>query len=370
MKKIVVIALHLGYWLLYLLLLLLILLCLQIGTNLKQQPLFENHRFAIFFTTFAVLPAILGFYNFYFWVFDYFLLRRKIFLLFLVGLLVSFASGFISASVITALHWFKIGPGVFSESLSISLQITFIISIIALLNGIVALVIKGFISWYNDIKLKEQLMQRNFETELALVKAQLSPHFLFNTLNNIDVLITKNTEQASQYLNQLSDILRFMLYETKGECIALSEEWAYLEKYVALQKIRTSNLGFVTLEKLGNFSNVQIAPMTLIPFVENAFKHAPHLRHGNVIRIMLEVQEKTLVFLCENKIAQNTQKELPSPLQNSPSHNRKGGRGVGSGGLGNELIQKRLLLLYPDSHLLEITSNDDVYQVKLELQWQ
>ena len=81
--------------------------------------------------------------------------------------------------------------------------------------GSVALVIKGFITWYNEIKLKEMLKEKNFEMEMALVKSQLDPHLLFNTINNIDALILKDAVTASDYLNKLSDIMRFILYETK-----------------------------------------------------------------------------------------------------------------------------------------------------------
>lgn len=346
MKKIVIVSLHIGYWLLYLLLLTLILICLSIGTNLKARPNFMDFRFETFFTTFAVLPAILGFYSFYFILFDRFLLRRKILLLFVSGIIASVVSGLISASVISVLHSFRIGPGVFKEALPQAIQITGIIAIIALLNGSVALIMKGFIRWYVELKLKEELAHKNFEMELALVKSQISPHFLFNTLNNIDVLITKNAEKASAYLNQLSDMLRFMLYETKTEKIPLSKELAYIEKYIALQKIRTINPDFVHFEVLGEISSIQIPPMILIPFVENAFKHAKSNKTEKVIDIQVKVEKDNISFSCENKV----QASSIEPA---------------FGGLGNNLIKRRLALLYPDRHRLEITKNDEIYSVEL-----
>src|SRR6185503_21279079 len=117
--------------------------------------------------------------------------------------------------------------------------------VIAAIHGTIALVIRGFITWYTEIKLKEELAQRNFEMELALIKSQINPHFLFNTINNIDVLITKQPELASLYLNKLSDILRYMIYETKTEKISLATELDYIEKYLELQKIRTTNPNYV-----------------------------------------------------------------------------------------------------------------------------
>jgi LytS/YehU family sensor histidine kinase len=346
MKKIVIVSLHIGYWLLYLLLLLLILVCLQIGTNLKHDPLLANFRFEIFFSTFTLLPAILGFYSFYLVLFDHFLIRRKILFLFVSGIVASIISGIISASVISLLHSFGIGPGIFNERLSNAIEITGIIAIVALLNGSVALIIKGFVRWYSEIKLKEELTRKNFEMELALVKSQISPHFLFNTLNNIDVLITKNAEKASSYLNQLSDIMRFMLYETKTEKILLSKELAYVQKYIELQKIRTANPDFVYFSVEGETTYDYIAPMVLIPFVENAFKHAVTLRNGNAIQIKVWVKKGVIGFECENKYQEST---------TQAEH----------GGLGNELIKKRLELLYADRHTLEIKKSDTIYVIKL-----
>jgi sensor histidine kinase YesM len=348
MKKIVVVSLHLGYWLLYLLLLLLILVCLHVGTNLKQTPFFANLRFEIFFTAFAVLPAVLGFYSFYTVLFDWLLIKRRIWALFGLGTLTALVCGSIGAGVVSLLHQFGIGPGVFNDGFVASLQFIIIIAIIAVLNGIIGLIVKGFIRWYNELKLKEELTQRNFEMEMALVKAQFSPHFLFNTLNNIDALISKNTSQASICLNQLSDIMRFMLYETKTERIALSRELAYLEQYISLQKIRTLNPDFVSLQVRGEVSSVEIAPMILIPFVENAFKHATPLREGEVICIDITAKPTELSFRCWNR-------------------HRATGHASEYGGLGNELIRKRLALLYPNRHQLTIENQASTYEVRLVL---
>lgn len=346
MKKIVIISLHIGYWLLYLLLLLLILLCLQVGVNLKAQPFFSNFRFEVFFTAFAIFPAVLGFYLFYTLLFDKFLIRRKILLLFIFGILTAIVSSLMSAAVISLLYSFHIGPGIFNDGPTTAVPVLIVITIIALLNGAVGLIMKGFIRWYSELKLKEELTQKNFEMELALVKSQISPHFLFNTLNNIDALITKNAAKASSYLNQLSDIMRFMLYETKTAELLLSKELAYIEKYIELHKIRTSNPDFVCFQVEGDVSSTTIAPMILIPFVENAFKHAAHFKQGNVIQIKVGVQKGVIAFTCENKY----QVSVTKP---------------GYGGLGNELIQRRLALLYPNRHTLNIIRKEATYRVNL-----
>jgi len=349
MKKSVIILLHLGYWFLYGCLLLLILMCLVIGTDLQTQPNLAEYRFGLMFLGFAVVPAVAGFYVFYGFLFSRFLSRKKIQSLVLAALVSAFLCGILGAMNLALLSAFRIGPGITTDGFLSALQITFLISIIALLNGGMGLLVRGFIRWYDELKLKEDLARKNFETELALVKSQLDPHFLFNTISNIDVLIAKDSERASAYLQKLSEIMRYMLYESKSEQIPLLEEWAYIEKYIALQKIRTSIGNYVDHSVEGNLANVRIAPMTLIPFVENAFKHAGRVKSADAIRIRLAVNGSSLVFVCENKYL---------PNDTSPTE---------PGGLGNELIEKRLALLYPERHQLAVQKNDELYRVHLAI---
>jgi sensor histidine kinase YesM len=219
----------------------------------------------------------------------------------------------------------------------------------AAINGVIGLVMKGFITWYEEIKLKEDLDHKNYEMELALVKSQISPHFLFNTINNIDVLIEKDAKKASVYLNKLSDIMRFMLYETKTEEIFLTEELTYIEKYIDLQKIRTSNPNYVHFQVYGDPEDVTIAPMLFIPFIENAFKYAENKKVENAIKIRVVIVKDRIGFDCENVFSDETEGR-PEP-----------------GGLGNDLIRRRLMLLYPRTHSLEITNLNNVYKVTLIL---
>lgn len=348
MKKMVVVALHLGYWILYMFLLFIIILCLQIGTRLKTIPFFTDLKFSVFFTSFALLPAALGFYIFYSLLFDKLLIRRNILLLFVSGILASVAISFVVSAFLSVLHFYKIGPGVFSENYVAMVTILIVIAIIAILNGGMGLLTRGFIRWYAEMKWKEELARKNFEMELALIKSQISPHFLFNTLNNIDVLITKNAEQASLYLNKLSGIMRFMLYETKTERILLSRELINIGQYIDLQKIRTANPNYVDFGIVGETDRMEISPMILLPFIENAFKHADNKKNENVIRIRIEVKELELIFDCENRYSESALKQE-------------------YGGLGNELIRKRLELLYPGRHTLVINKRVDIYSVKLVL---
>ena len=346
MKKSVIVSLHLGYWMMYLLLLFLFAIFFAAPTLESGKP-FHIFPAFLFFCTFAITPGLAGFYSFYTFLFSKFLNKKKITGLFIYGVLVALVCGILGGVVMTVAHWLHFGPGIFNDGMGSAIPIVIIMAFNALVNGIIGLVLRGFIVSYGDIKLKEDLNKKNYEMELALVKSRINPHFLFNTINNIDVLIEKDAAKASAYLNKLSDIMRFMLYETKTEKIELTKELTYIEKYIDLQKIRTTNPNYVNYAVQGNADNRMIAPMLFIPFIENAFKHAENKRVENAISIKINIEKEQITFECENNYTTDTQ------------------TGIGESGLGNELIQKRLALLYPGKHTLQITDKDKTYKVRL-----
>lgn len=342
MKKAVIILLHGGYWLIYLMLLALILgiVCIQMRKiSFDWLSLFP-------LLVLCVAPNFISFYTFYFWLFPSFLARRKIPALVICGVSVCLVAAL--SGVLFALVFFGFKQAIFADVREFSF-LTASLFVIAAIHGAVALVIRGFVAWFEEIKLKEELSRKNFETEIALVKSQINPHFLFNTLNNIDVLITKDAAQASEYLKKLSGILRYMVYETRREKIPLTKELDYIEKYLELEKIRTANPDYIRFQTTGEANGFFIAPMILFPFVENAFKHTENKKSANSIRIRVAIEKDKLVFECENSYQANS--EAKSDV----------------GGLGNELIKKRLALLYPEKHALEIADDGEIYKVKLTL---
>lgn len=350
MKKSVVVLLHIGYWAMYVLLLLLLLLFLMAPELMAhgpvKLPVIGSFQFLF---SFAIAPAIFAFYFFYSILYPKFLSNKKIGKLFASGMLVAACSGIVGGIIMTIASKLFSGVGIFNDGWNSAIALMIIMACNGLANGVVGLVMKGFIVSYNDIQLKADLSKKNQEIELELIKAQINPHFLFNTINNIDVLITKDATKASEYLNKLSDIMRFMLYETKSQKISLATELSYIEKYIDLQKIRTSNASYVKYEVVGDPQNVMIAPMLFIPFIENAFKYTENKKLENAIFIRVTIEQKQLVFECENKYG--------STMQTQPE----------LGGLGNELIKKRLTLLYPGKHQLLVTNENNVYKVKLLL---
>lgn len=348
MKKWVVVLWHLAYWFMYSLI---VLLVYAGSVHHDNPPRLEGMAAlkAVFHVLFisplaflAMWPAIIGFYSYYFLLFDNYLTKKRMLSLALLILIISLVT-----PIVVELALFSLKPG-FSGAIT---GPGIAMAIICLVNGVMGLVLKGFINWYADIKLKRKLKQKNYEMELALMKAQINPHFLFNTLNNIDVLIQKDAAKASEYLNKLSDIMRFMLYETKAEKILLSKEIAYIEKYIELQRIRTSNHNYIHYEIKGDPATLLIEPMLFIPFMENAFKHAEDKKVENAIRIEFVIEKGQVAFGCENSYPLNTVIK--------PEHS----------GLGNELIQRRLSLLYPARHTFSVTKANGIYKVNLVIQF-
>ncbi|HEY4060473.1 MAG TPA: histidine kinase [Puia sp.] len=297
---------------------------------------------------FVFLPGLFGFYLFYTVLFTRLLQRKRLVRLFVVGLFVAVAGGTGTFGLLYLL-WM---PAFFAHNdMGSAVGAMVFLSLLTLVHGIIGLVLRGFITSYDDIQLKKDLNRRNYEMELALIKSQINPHFLFNTINNIDVLIGMDAVKASGYLNKLSDIMRFMLYETKTEKIPLTKEMTYIGKYIDLQKIRTVNPYYVNYRVDGAIDERMIEPMLFIPFIENAFKHATNKKTENAITILFVMEEERIVFYCEN-----TYTEAQGGVSDESG-----------GGLGNGLIRKRLELLYPGRHVLEITTENETYKAKLIL---
>lgn len=338
MKKTLIIGLHIGFWLCYLILTI-VLVTLSLEGEENNAIVDEATIRAVYFT---LIPSIISYYLFYVLVFPK--IREKQFLLSSIYTL-AFAIG---ASLIgTLLIYIFLGIESLTERKESMTTGIIFSSFVCFATGVVALVTKGFISWYEELKLKEELKQKNHEMEMALVKSQLDPHFLFNTLNNIDILILKNAIEASMYLNKLSDIMRFMLFETKTDTVFLSKEIEYIEKYIALQKIRTANTNYINFEVTGSPKGKTIAPMIFLPFIENAFKHTTNKKLDNAINISIQIQKDHIQFECRNRF--NPNRKLKQE----------------NNGLGNTLIEKRLKLLYPENHILEVEKGNEEYIVNL-----
>jgi hypothetical protein len=204
--------------------------------------------------------------------------------------------------------------------------------------------------WYDAQIKSQELISQQTQSELAHLRGQLNPHFLFNTLNNIDTLVLHDPVKASEALIQLSDILRYSIYETSSDFVSLEKELEYLDNYIQLQRIRINQNDFVEVTKTGSSIGLKIAPMLMIPLVENAFKHS--FRQGPVpgIRIKIEIRGHELDFITENSIG---------PGQTLPVSNQ--------GGIGTQNVMRRLELQYPGKYQFDQSIRNGTYFTRLQL---
>jgi len=194
--------------------------------------------------------------------------------------------------------------------------------------------------------------QEEKEAQLKLLKAQLNPHFLFNTLNNLYGLSVIKSDKLPNLMLKLSDLLRYSLYETKETLVPLEKEINYLENYVSLEKIRLEEKTTITFLKSGTISSQKIAPMLLIVFVENAFKHLGISKDNkNEVLIHLTISKEKMIFTCTNTTDKTKIKNLEK----------------GKSGIGLQNAKKRLQLMYPNKHQLSITKENNTYTVELTL---
>lgn len=206
--------------------------------------------------------------------------------------------------------------------------------------------IKLFQQWMRDAELITELEQVNTIAELEQLKNQINPHFLFNMLNNANVLIKKDPEKASQVLMKLSDLLRYQLYDSTREKVFLTSDIHFLEDFLNLEKIRRDRFDFV-ISKEGNLNGVQIPPLLFISFVENAVKHNNDSEKASYVNLEFKIYNDEVFFKCINS----------KPILKAVKAN--------SGGLGLANIKRRLELLFPSSHILKIEDNEETFSVTL-----
>ncbi|NRB47916.1 MAG: histidine kinase [Saprospiraceae bacterium] len=188
------------------------------------------------------------------------------------------------------------------------------------------------------------------ESELQFLKSQINPHFLFNNLNNLYAHSLNNSPKTSDIILQLSSLMRYMLHDCKEKFVALEKEFHYLRDFIDLQQLQIENKAQIEVKIQGETADKYIAPLILVTFVENSFKHSMSSQTKEIkIKIELTVEDHLLRLYCANTFSNNSNVE-------QLSH-----------GIGLENVQSRLDLLYPDAHLLNITCKQGLYEVKLEM---
>lgn len=199
--------------------------------------------------------------------------------------------------------------------------------------------------WYKTEKQREQVESQKISSELLFLKAQLNPHFLFNTLNSIYSLANKKSDNTTIAIVTLSELMRYMIYEANGNLVPLKKEIDHIQNYISLQLLRLKDSSGVRINVHGNL-NYKIEPLLLISFIENAFKYGTDFKGKTNIRIKITIENEALNLYVYNSLSSQKSKN-----ENS--------------GVGLENIKNRLNLLYPNSHTLNIINDKKSYEVNL-----
>src|SRR5665213_1795954 len=208
-------------------------------------------------------------------------------------------------------------------------------------------VLKFSVDWFLNERIRRDLENQRLSAELAFLKSQINPHFLFNSLNSIYSLAYQKSETTPEAILKLSEIMRYMLYESNDNKVDLEKELQYLQSYIDLQKIRFGNKAYIDFKVQGNVGNQQIAPLLLIAFIENAFKHGVANDPSMPICLRINLDGTHLHFYMENK-------------KHTLNKDNEGGIGLNN-------VKRRLDLLYPGKYTLTIQDEPNNYTCELSL---
>ncbi len=214
---------------------------------------------------------------------------------------------------------------------------------------VLALLIRIALYWARDQRKNTELQLQEHKMEVELLKAQINPHFFFNTLNNIYSLVYKKSDDAPAAVMKLSEIMRYIIYDSKSQMVPMEKEVEQLNNYIELERLRSRDPGFVEIETRGNMSSHVVPPMIFLSFAENAFKHGKRKVKKPGIKFNIIVEDGKIKFIVTNHI-------LVEP------HNNHVGEGIGM-----QNTRRRLELLYPNCHKLHIRKDNEKYEVSLEL---
>ncbi len=213
---------------------------------------------------------------------------------------------------------------------------------------IVSTSIRMYEVWKENDETKREIVASQNLSELEALKSQLSPHFLFNSLNSIYSLTRKKSNDAPEAVITLSELMRYMLYQTNDDFVLLQQELDYIQNYIKLQRLRIAKNENVKINIRGTVSSQRIRPLLFISFIENAFKYGTDFKGNTEVKIEINVNNNQLEFTCVNIIGNsNVDKE--------------------NSGIGLKNTQERLELLYPERHALQITEEDQKFTINLSL---
>ncbi len=331
------IAYHISFWLVYLFL------------NSWLGSIFNRVELSLAFLgeTFVLPVKILLTYFVFYYIIPLYLDRDKVYKL--VGLtLLAFIVASLLYRTVTAFIFFPIFepernipffflPGFYLTAFDLFITVA------------AATTIKMIRVHYKSLEFEQQLLREKLQSELNFLRAQTNPHFLFNTLNNLYVLARKKSDRTADAIMMLSKIMRFVLYECRSPRIPVADESKIIQDYIELEKLRYNNRLSVQFEENIEQPGGSIAPLLLLPFVENSFKHGANSTTGDAnISVSLNLKNNVLDFMVQNTV-------------------EPGDRPAGSEGIGLKNVQRQLDLIYPDRYELDLEQENGTYTARLRV---
>ncbi|MEL7123582.1 MAG: sensor histidine kinase [Bacteroidota bacterium] len=328
------------------------------GFGLPEQAVYRNYFFLLSIT-------LLLFFNVYAWVPLFFLKKRYgyytiavFFSLVFVVTVTTYLERILFVELTSKMEFINniirqnLGPrNVNSMFFSKDIPPIMMRSILFTTVFMISTVLESIQIHYKDEQLSNQIKREKLEAEMKFLKSQINPHFLFNALNNIYALSLLRSELTSEVVLKLSDMLRYMLYHTNSQQVLLKDEIHYIKNFIDLYTLKEDAPLQIKTSFKDIDPNLKIAPMVLIPFVENAFKHSKIEDTKNSwLQIGLQAKAKILSFNISNSIPKNNFKK------------------DGTGGIGLVNVKRRLELQYPNKHLLSIDKTASVFHVTLKLE--
>jgi two-component system, LytTR family, sensor kinase len=296
----------------------------------------------------AFLYLMLVFYLFYLVLVPYFLNRKKIAEFFTISFLVVLVMPFFGYTLLFLSRAFFDGSfHKFYHDYSLRMHMSGYYPVLT--AAVFGSFFSVIINWFTTMNQNIELDKQKLAAELDLLKSKLNPHFLFNTLNNIDSLIRQDPEEASAALIRLSDMMRYLTYETASDVVGLKREIEYIRNFIELHRMRIRTPEDIRFEVVGD-QNVMISPALFVPLIENAFKFASFRNKKPCVDIRLTSYNGIVVFDASNYCETNTN-------NNVSVHS----------GYGIINLKKRLDLTYPGKHELLIERGDSLYHTKLTI---
>ncbi len=334
-----VVLLHASFW------------CVYLSFNLYQSTTFQRGKeydWARMFThTFVqlVFTMVIAYLN-YFITWPRFLKNKNI-IRYLIELLVPFA-----VLLTLRVHLQRYLVDGYTYKVNWFYSDFFIVQIVAITLFIVIFVgmLRFAVDWFELEARKKEVENEKLVAELNFLKAQINPHFLFNTLNNLYYLAYTKSENTTEVISKLSQMMRYMIYDSNHPKVLLSKEIEYMENYISLERLRLNNQNPINFEVTGDTENIRVAPFIFITFLENAFKHGVSNSNPDAwVNVSLKVQNGQCLYIVENSI----------PAGKKESNEKSG--------IGLQNVQRRLELSYPKKHTLVFDEKPDRYFVSLNL---